>query len=150
MSSPIRRYYHGSDKWREILSEGFKLDGVQKRDPGDFGYGIYFSPRLAVARAHGRVLKVRIDVSDFAHIANPYFLQRGHNLEPVTDEEQLFHLLAFRGTNMETVRGANRERVARLVRDTFLSKGYLGIRTSHHGGETVVFDPETIQTVELT
>jgi hypothetical protein len=148
MSSPTRRYFHGTDKWREILASGFKMEGTGKHDPGDFGYGIYFSPRLTVARCHGRVLKVRIDVSEFAHVPNPYFLESGKNVKPETEVEQLFHLITFHGNNMETVRGERRERTARAVRDTFLAKGFKGICTSHHGGEVVVFDTRAIQSIE--
>jgi hypothetical protein len=143
-----QRYYHGTDAAEKIIAEGFRLDGPRRKDAGDFGLGIYLTPQYRIAKCHGKVLKVYVDVSRFAYIENPYFLDNGVNLEPSTYEEQFFHFIAFRDQEMLTVRDNDRDIIAKLVREYFLADGYTGIRTGHRG-ETVVFDLSTITKVIL-
>lgn len=149
----LRRYYHGTDAAQTVLESGFKLDGPRRKDPGDFGSGIYLSPYLYLARVHGQVLKVRAEVSRFAYLPNPYFLKNGSSTQPESEVEKLFYSLAFRGREMITCSGnvywEERERAALAIRVAFLAQGYPGIRTGHRG-ETVVFDPAVIGSVVAT
>lgn len=149
------RWFHGTHKVEEILAGGVDLS-APRHDVGDFGWGFYLTTKESRARNYGEVLVVEIDESRFARLENPYFLNRGHDVDPETDVERLFHEHAFEeleggcdgGTyrNMITVNSLpdKRRTASQAIRDAFLAAGYAGIITDHDGGETVVFDATAI------
>jgi hypothetical protein len=146
--------YHGTspESAETLLAQGFDTEAVRKHDVGDWGWGIYLTDSLPRARSYGTVLEVDVDESDFAHIKSPYFLDGFTDLDPETPAEQLFFDIAFdERRDMLTVRGGNRERVAREVRDAFLHEGYSGIYpglTDAMGTkDVVVFDPDAIRSI---
>jgi hypothetical protein len=148
---PLLTCYHGTSlgKALAILAEGVDMEATRRRDPGDIGWGFYLSTIRGRANVHGEVtLACEIETDDFAYLPHPYFAQGLDELAPATAEERLFHGLAFDGREMLTVRGDQRAEVSRLIRDTFLARGYHGIRTDHHG-EIVVFNPVAVRAIRV-
>jgi hypothetical protein len=96
-----------------------------------------------------------LDVSRYARIPNPYFINRFSEIAPTTPAEHTFHQAAFvprasydliMVTNdMRTVTGAQeeRERAAAEVRDAMVQAGYAGVITEYHG-ECVTYQLDTI------
>lgn len=145
--------YHGTTATcaDSILERGIDLNWRRVRDPGDFGWGFYLTGQHQRARQHGQVvLAARIELTEFAHVSNPYFLDGLDPVEPQSDVEKLFHSIAFDGEQMLTVNGRPDQRVhvAKAVRDAFLAEGYAGIATPYDGWEVVVFDPTRIRTIQ--
>jgi len=142
------RLFHGTgaEEAKFILGAGFDFrpEAERRRDPGDFGWGVYLTNDLARAREMGEVvLVVVIDKRRFAHIPNPYFLRLGHEVEPMTDLEKLFHEIAFEGSEMLTCASTTpwerRVIVAQTLQREFLARGYVGIITETPDKETVMF-----------
>lgn len=144
------KFYHGTSFAGRIITSGFDISSARRNDPGDFGWGIYFTQQWARAQAYGRVLQVEMDVSRFAVIPNPYFLKGFERVSPVSEVEQLFHNLVFDGDVMRTVnlRGEERVAAAHQVREVFLERGYKGILTRSDDGEAVAFDPHVIRDIQ--
>jgi len=142
--------YHGSRRTDLILKHGVDINYPRVTDAGDLGWGWYLTDNINRAKTHGKVLIVRIDASDYAFIANPYFIQNLQHFGPRSSVEKLFYDLAFdaKGT-MLTVSGTktSREQVSKQIRDVFLAHGYKGIITSLKDSETVVFDQTTILSI---
>ena len=143
--------YHGTDSARMILANGFSNIVARKRDPGDFGWGVYFTTDYDRADRHGEsVIKVGIDMYRMALIDNPYFSESGHDTLPLTATEKLFYDAVFVRTahsrTMTTCCGEweNRIAAAKRVRQVFLANGFTGITTRREDRETVVFDTSTI------
>ena len=151
----VRTLHHGTTRERaaSILAEGVDIEASRKRDPGDLGWGFYLTGDLARAQNCGEVvLKVEVDMTTFAHLAHPYFLDGLECVEPTTEVERLFFDTVFTLIDdgwwkMGTVKGTaeERERAARKVRTVFLARGHGGIETPHANGEVVVFDPACIR-----
>ena len=141
--------FHGTRDPESVL-KGIDLDAPRARDPGDFGWGFYCTLNLARACNHGHVLRVDVDLSEFAHINYPYFLNKGEPVEPITPEEKLLHGILFTNGEglMRTVRGSSssREEVAKEVRREFLRHGWKGI-VSESLEELVVFDASVVRSV---
>lgn len=151
-------WYHGTPKWREILSAGINIDAPRPTaDSGDFGWGFYLTRRLPRAKAHGKVFEVSIDTSKLAYISNPYLGKTD------TSEEQLFTNLAFVREQddyddafdslvMLTTTGTkqDREEASKRIRQEFLQRGWLGIKTDYEGGEVVLFDTTPILNLKLS
>lgn len=145
-------WYHGTPRWQDILDKGIDIDAPKHSDPGDFGWGIYLTARLARVKSYGRVFEVEIDTSRMAYISNPYFLDGLRRLEPITTEEQLFYSLAYGSDGeMWTVQGTKEERIlaARRVQCGFLGAGYAGIISDYDEGEAVLFESCPILNVKL-
>jgi len=143
--------YHATSRQgaEAILAHGFDMDFERRRDPGDFGWGIYFTNDLYRARCLGEViLVVTLDESGLARVTNPYFLQDGFPVPPTSPVEKLFRDLAFEGDMMLTCNHLTsqerRVEVAKTIRETFMSEGFKGIRTELWDGETVVFDSSVV------
>lgn len=147
-------YLHGTDarSAKVILTEGFSLETRRQSDPGDFGWGIYLTDAPSRARSYGsEVLRVTIATERYARIKNPYFLEGLREVEPQTAEEKLFHQTVFEGGKMLTVKGEDREGVARRVREVFMEAGYDGIIAGpdRQGQcEVVVFRTSSILRIE--
>jgi hypothetical protein len=149
-------FFHGTfpGAARDIIEYGFDFEAERSSDPGDFGWGVYFSDSFIRARAYGRaVLEVELDLTSFARLPNPYFLRGFDSVAPTTDVERLFYTLAFSGGEMLTVRGsrAEREETSRAIRESFLSLGFLGILTGpdERGEHAVVaFHPAALRWIE--
>lgn len=140
------RMFHGTgvEEANLILGAGFDFRADRRRDPGDFGWGIYLTADLARAQEMGEVvLVVIIDKRKFAHIPNPYFLLLGQERKPETELEKLFHGIAFDGSTMltcaSTVPWERRVVVAQTIQREFLDRGYSGIITETPDKETVLF-----------
>ena len=140
-------FYHGTQHRAAILLNGIDVNAPRSHDAGDLGWGFYIDRRLGRAEAYGEVLECELSMDRMAHIPNPYFLDGLKPVAPTTPEEKLFHDLAFDGDEMKTVRGDNREDVAKAIRETFLRHGYIGILTD--SGEAVVFDCTAMEIREL-
>jgi len=143
-------WHHGTTKEaaQAIEESGFDLDLAGRRDPGDFGLGVYATHVMPRAQAYGRaVVTMRLD-GNFANIQNPYFVHRLQEIEPQTDAERLFHGIAFDGNDMITVRGKKEDRLAAAgrVREAFLGVGYDGIIASQTN-DAVIFNTAAIQLV---
>jgi len=146
---------HGttSELAERILEEGFDLDAPRRSDPGDFGWGAYLTDEASRARSYGtKVLSVEVDVTRFARIKSPYFLDGFKEVEPTTSEEKLFHGVAFCDGSMMSVTADHEERVAiaQRIRETFLAAGYGGIVAGPDKQgqcEVVVFDTTSIVSV---
>lgn len=147
----MESFYHGTNRPDEVLAKGFDIDAPRRCDPGDFGWGVYLTAQLARATSFGKVLSVRVDLTRFALVPNPYFLENGKSVLPATPEEKLFYECVFHEGGMKTVtaRGEERAQNAKEVRRVFLAAGYTGIRTLTYDREAVVFDPSTILAVEI-
>ncbi len=141
-------WFHGTRDPESVLS-GIRFDVPRKHDPGDFGWGFYCSSVRARAATYGPVLQVEVELSEFAHIDNPYFLDRLSQLTPVTPEEKLLYGIIFADgpDDMLTVRGPDRKAVAQMVRTEFLHHGWKGI-ISEPLEELVVFDESAVVSVE--
>jgi len=151
------RFYHGTslDAAGVIVQEGFRLDMPQAHDVGDFGQGIYLTHELARAQSYGRaILTVEADVTHCARVPNPYFLDGLRTVEPRTEAERLFFLIAFDSAGrMRTcgphVQAAARAHAAHELREAFLDAGYTGIVTDRPDGEAVIFDLAAVRVVEI-
>lgn len=143
------KFYHGSVNADKIIKSGFDIDFKRFSDPGDFGWGIYFTNNKSKAKSYGKIIEADIDLSKFAYIENPYFMKGLKLIEPRTKSEKLFYNLAFddNGT-MLTLHGDNREQINKKIREEFLKNGYKGIVTRNND-ELVVFDVKTIKGVKL-
>jgi hypothetical protein len=147
------RLFHGTGHAATILAEGFDLE-APRHDPGDFGHGVYLTDSLGRAKSYGEPLEIRVDVSRYARIPCPYFLDGLTALEPSTAPERLFHALAFPEGSagpMATVKGQQRTATAHAIRDAFLAAGYAGIIAGpddRDQREVVVFDLSTIEAIE--
>ena len=96
----MTRFYHGTSKERaaEILERGVDLNAPRSHDPGDFGWGLYLTQNLVRAQQYGSViLEVDVDLECFAHVPNPYFIEKLVPTQPQTPPERLFYSLAFDG-----------------------------------------------------
>lgn len=147
------RFYHGTslDAAGAIVHEGFRLDVPQAHDVGDFGQGIYLTRAQVRAKTYGHtVLVVEVDATRCAQIANPYFLDGLRTVEPRTEVERLFFLIAFdsQGRMRTCASGIpqdERAHAAREIRETFLAAGFTGIMTTRPDRETVIFDPSCVR-----
>jgi hypothetical protein len=140
--------YHGTPNPEAILRDGPDLEHPRSRDVGDLGWGFYCTTLPERAAHYGQVLRITLEVSTFAHVSNPYFLDGLDEVPPRTADERLFHQLTFGNGFMGTVvAGTGREATARRVRDEFRARGYQGIVTGYKG-EVVVFDTAAILSVE--
>ena len=148
-------WVHGTTTaiWEQIRNQGIDFDSKRRSDPGDFGWGFYVTTNQVRAQTYGEAqIEVGLDESKFAVLPHPYFLNGFEKVEPQTEEEKLFHSLAFSEEGkMLTLRGTKEERetVCKKIRDEFLKRGYLGIITPHSGGEAVVFSPDGITSMSL-
>lgn len=141
--------FHGTRDPESVL-KGIDLDVPRTHDSGDFGWGFYCTFRQSRAACYGHVLRVDVDLSEFAHIDSPYFLRGFKQLLPETPEEELLYSLLFAdGPDvMLTIKGsrADRDRVSRQIRTEFLQRGWKGI-VSASLAELVVFDTSAVRDV---
>lgn len=145
------RLYHGTSyaSAERILAEGVSFSVTRRSDPGDLGWGFYLTGSKERAKAYGpAVISLEIDTSSLARVDNPYFVDKGQPIDPVSDSERLFFRHAFSddGQRMLTVQGHESERVAaaKAVRKAFLEAGYQGIVSRYQGVEVVLFTSEPI------
>lgn len=162
-SSPeIKTYYHESPYADKILKEGFSMEIERRKDPGDFGWGVYLWP-VPKYMPKGYTLEVDIDISGFAVINEPY--EPLYERPQDTPEETLFRSLvwcrhAWREEEygelmMGTIhgcpeRGMSRVEVCKNVREEFLKRGVQGLITHHdHRAieEIVLFDLSAIKDI---
>ena len=165
-SRALQTFFHGTsdEAADEIMENGFTHEIVRRRDPGDFGWGVYVTQDREWAESlsgGGTVIELEVDTQDFAHLPNPYFTRRSTApaLEPITPQEKLFFQIVMEPgvfTRMRTIHGmpkdrtgraraASRQRVAKQVRDRFLKRGLAGITTDLDPSEAVIFDLGSIK-----
>lgn len=148
----ITKFYHGTtpEAAAGIMTNGFDVDAKRAHDPGDFGWGTYFTTDWHRAREMGGpvLLEVEIEMDRLARIENPYFLHKLELIEPANEIEWLFFGLAFTadGMHMKTIHG-DREAVAKQISEAFTERGFTGITTAYHGDETVIFDTDAIRSI---
>jgi len=108
--------YHGSGYVDIIIDEGFRIDVPRAHDPGDFGWGIYFSDGIGRAYSVGgidirpgyeRVLAVKVDVRKPLYLKSPYAIG-----EPITEGDRFMHQL--RSLYGDTVHGLTEDEAMRL------------------------------------
>lgn len=150
--NPHMRFFHGSRRAEAIVTDGFDIEAPRTTDPGDFGWGVYLTDRVARARCHGEVLAVDVDTSRFAYIPSPYFIDGFDERTPETDVERLFYDLAFKNGKPLLIVGSQEQRVAiaKAIRSAFIEAGYDGILSAPDRMgqvEAVVFHIDAIQSV---
>ena len=157
-------YFHGTNKSsaNQIIERGFDIEATRTHDPGDLGWGIYFSSDYYRAKSYGQYV-IAVELSKkvkLAQIINPYFLLNLERVPPVTLEEILFYNIAFdENGNMRNVyHGISEEEkilISTQIRYAFLKAGYDGILAGPFNPrrtdkELVIFNPNIIESIYQT
>jgi hypothetical protein len=147
------RLYHATTEQaaKKILTSGFDLSAPRTRDPGDFGWGIYFTPSLSRAKAMGKVILV-------ADIDTKYFYTT-HDAYCLSEKRDAFwcRTVLNKDGEMGTIHGdwdgtnLDRGEFSQMVREEMLNRGYNGLIWEQKGKvrEVVVYEPLAIRKVSL-
>lgn len=163
----MMRVYHGTSaaNAQSIMENGFDVNAPRTRDPGDFGFGMYFTTDRERAERHGEaVLEAVVDLAMIETIQTAYFggiaftdcvvdgeiscEPCGTKYEPEDQFEKMFHALAFTddGT-MKTCAGGlsieDKTNASKMIQRVCLAMGVFGI-WSIDESEIVVFTSSAI------
>lgn len=109
MLGGAKRYflYHGSRAKDEILKSGFDIGATRAADPGDFGWGIYFTANLSRAKAQAGRQNVLDVIVEFD---KPLTLHSPYSVDPAEVAGDYF-IADLRERFGDTVHGTFEERV---------------------------------------
>lgn len=117
MGNSCYELYHGSRAIEDILRRGFDIEAPRTHDPGDFGWGIYFTGNLTRAKTSGgygeegpNVVKAQVCFENPLVLHSPYSIS-----EPETEGDRLIHDLRERYG--DTVHGITQEEAVDLHRE---------------------------------
>ena len=158
------RMYHGTSaaNAQSIMENGFDVNAPRTRDPGDFGFGMYFTTDRDRAERHGEaVLEVVVDDEMIEGLQSAYFgglkyepcdvtgyRPCGTKIEPKTQFQKVFHALAFRNDGrMMTCAGfqslEDKTNASKMIQRVCLAMGVVGI-WSVNESEIVLFTSSVI------